>query len=149
AVAQGRAGWVVLGADTVVSLDGEIFGKPADWDEARWMLSRLAGRVHEVFTGVCVARGEVLRALIEVSRVKFRTAGAEAIERYMKRIHPLDKAGGYAAQEDHGEMIECIEGSATNVAGLPIERVVSVLASFGIRPRPRGGAKLLSPRPRQ
>lgn len=120
---------VVLGADTVVSLDGTIFGKPRDLAHAREMLGLLAGRTHEVFTGVCLAQrhsGKILR-FVEVTRVHFRPAVEVDLDAYLRDIHTLDKAGAYAAQEDNGRLIDCMEGPISNVIGLPIESVVAAL----------------------
>lgn len=118
---------VVLGADTVVSLEGQVFGKPADFDKARAMLEMLCGRVHEVLTGVCLVqkRERKLFRFVESTRVKFRSRQAVDLEDYLRSVHPLDKAGGYAAQEDQGRLIEYIEGSMSNVIGLPVERVLA------------------------
>jgi septum formation protein len=120
---------VVLGADTVVAFDGRIFGKPADLSQARAMLEELCGRVHEVLTGVClVHKSQGKRCgFAESTRVKFRSRREVDLESYLHRIHPLDKAGGYAAQEDEGRLIECVEGSMSNVIGLPVERVLAAL----------------------
>ena len=120
---------VVLGADTVVSFEGRIFGKPADLSEARRMLERLCGHIHEVLTGVCLVHKSVgkLCRFVESTRVKFRAQRNVDLDDYLRSIHPLDKAGGYAAQEDHGRMIEHIEGSMSNVIGLPVERVMAAL----------------------
>jgi len=122
-------GRVVLGSDTVVSLDDEVFGKPRDLDEARSMLSRLSGRIHEVLTGVCLfLRAEEKMCLfVESTRVKFRDRASVDLEAYLADVHVLDKAGAYAAQEDQGRLIECIEGSMSNVVGLPVERVEAAL----------------------
>ena len=120
---------VVLGADTLVSLEGQVFGKPGDFHEARAMLERLCGRVHEVLTGVCLVhkKERKLCRFVESTRVKFRSRETVDLEEYLRSVHPLDKAGGYAAQEDQGRLIECIEGSASNVIGLPVERVLAAL----------------------
>jgi nucleoside triphosphate pyrophosphatase len=122
---------IVLGADTVVSLGRQIFGKPANLREAQAMLERLCGRIHEVLTGVCLVRksDRKLCRFVESTRVKFRSRQVVDLEGYLQSIDPLDKAGGYAAQEDNGRLIECIEGSMTNVIGLPIERVLAALKS--------------------
>lgn len=120
---------VVVGADTIVSLDGRIYGKPRDLAEARSMLEHLCGRTHEVFTGVCLslpAENKLCR-FVEATRVKFRAVDMVDLEAYLASIHPLDKAGAYAAQEDDGRLIECIEGSMTNVIGLPMERLLAAL----------------------
>jgi septum formation protein len=123
---------LVLGADTLVSLEGRTFGKPDNMPEARVMLERLCGRIHEVLTGVCLVQkseGKLCR-FVESTRVKFRPRQAIDLESYLQSIHPLDKAGGYAAQEDQGRLIECIEGSMSNVIGLPLERVLAALEKY-------------------
>jgi len=127
AVAGRHLDALVIGADTIVVLEGAVFGKPRDMAEAARMLEKLTGRTHEVITGVClIHRTEFTFA--ETSRVRMRPLNREQIGEYLKKIHPLDKAGAYAAQE-YGEMIlEHIEGSFTNVMGLPTERLRSVLA---------------------
>ena len=128
-VAVRRPDDVVLGADTVVSLDEVVFGKPRDLADARGMLERLCGRVHEVLTGVCLlhrSAGKICR-FVESTRVKFRSRSEVDLDAYLQSIDPLDKAGGYAAQEDEGRLIECLEGSMSNVIGLPVERVVEAL----------------------
>jgi len=120
---------VVLGADTVVVLDGHILGKPRDLEDATRMLRLLAGRTHEVLTGVCMLRGgTVVRcSFVESTLVAFRPFDEAMIADYLKDINPLDKAGSYAAQDDRGRLIERIEGSMDNVIGLPITRVIEAL----------------------
>jgi septum formation protein len=120
---------VVLGADTVVSLEDRIFGKPKDMEEARIMIESLSGRVHEVLTGVSLIHRNANRVcrFYESTRVKFRPADEIDIDAYLLSIHPLDKAGAYAAQEDEGRIIECVEGLISNVIGLPVERVMDAL----------------------
>lgn len=120
---------VVLGADTVVSLDNRTFGKPRDLAEARTMLETLCGRIHEVLTGVCLLHRDTNRMsrFVESTRVKFRPRELVDLDAYLASVNPLDKAGAYAAQEDEGRLIEQLEGSFSNVVGLPIERVEAVL----------------------
>lgn len=116
---------VVLGVDTLVALDDRVLGKPRDLDDAVTMLESLNGRIHEVFTGVCLfhsASGQ-LRTFSEVTRVHFHRLTPEKIRAYLRRIGPLDKAGAYAAQDDRGELIARVEGSFSNVVGLPMERL--------------------------
>ena len=128
---------VVLAADTLVAIDGEVLGKPADLDDAVRILQRLSGRSHEVWTGVRInhpARGRS-RSFHEMSRVHFRKLDGRAIRSYLAKIDPLDKAGSYAAQGHGMEIIERIDGSYSNVVGLPMEKTKRVLESFGIRPR--------------
>lgn len=126
-IATRNAGEVVLGADTIVVLDGKIFGKPKDMDDARQMLEALCGRVHEVLTGVCLIQDDKICSFVESTRVKFRPLAEVDLDRYLAIVNPLDKAGAYAAQEDDGQIIEKIEGFHSNVVGLPIERVIEAL----------------------
>ena len=133
-VAEQHPGELVIGVDTLVALDGVSLGKPADMDEAFAMLRRLNGRIHEVYSAIWMERKTpaASRALVEVSRVKFRQWDDDALRRYMERIHPLDKAGAYAAQDEGPEsIVECIEGSRTNVIGLPMEALAKMLAALG------------------
>jgi len=123
---------IVLGADTLVWVDGRALGKPADLPEARRMLALLAGRVHEVATGVHLVRLESRRQIEfhEVTRVRFRALDAAVIEDYLSRVHVTDKAGAYALQE-HGELlVESVEGSRSNVVGLPLQRTLAALRRF-------------------
>jgi len=133
-VAAAISGDLVLAADTIVVLDGEILGKPRDLGHAAEMLGRLGGRVHEVLTGVCMLRGgSVARcSFVESTRVEFRKLDEAMISTYLADIDPLDKAGSYAAQEDRGRLIERIEGSMENVIGLPVTRVIEAIEThFG------------------
>lgn len=137
AVSEHHPARVVLAADTLVSINGSVLGKPADLEEAVAMLSQLVGRTHEVCTAVCLARGNpaVLREFSVVTRVTFRPLSREQIDHYLTLIDPCDKAGAYAAQE-HGDLIiEKVDGSWTNVVGLPMDEVTAELAQLGILPR--------------
>ena len=127
AIAARRPEDFILAADTVVSLGGRFYGKPANLAEARRMLTSLVGRTHEVVTGVVAGRLSGCVEFAEHSMVTFHDLNAESIERYLESIYPLDKAGGYAAQDDGGLLIAKIEGSLSNVIGLPMERLVEVL----------------------
>lgn len=125
---------LVIGVDTLVALDGVSLGKPADMEDAFQMISRLNGRIHEVYSGVWAVRqsAHVSRALVDVSRVKFRTLDEAGLRCYLARIHPLDKAGAYAAQDESAEsIVESIEGSRTNVIGLPMEALAKMLDAMG------------------
>jgi septum formation protein len=128
---------VVLAADTLVTIDGEVLGKPADFEDAIEMLRRLSGRGHEVWTGVRISHAAAVRSesFSEISCVRFRALDDAAIRAYLRKIDPLDKAGAYAAQGHGCEIIERIDGSYTNVVGLPMEKTTAVLRSFGIKPR--------------
>lgn len=132
------ARWV-LGADTVVVLDGEILGKPRDARHAVRMLRRLSGRTHEVLTGVALVpvAGGRARAGVVLSRVAMRPYGEAAIRRYVAGGEPLDKAGSYAVQGRGRALVARVAGSLTNVVGLPLERLARMLAACEVPP---GGA---------
>jgi len=120
----------VLAADTIVVADGRILGKPGDRAEARRMLSRLAGREHKVFTGICLLCRErgFLDLATEVTRVRFRPLTAAEIAAYARTGECDDKAGAYAAQGAGMLLIDRVAGSFSNVVGLPMTRVVTMLA---------------------
>ena len=123
---------IVLGVDTEVFFEGRVLGKPADMGAAFTMLRRLNGRTHEVYSGVWIVGRGKERGFIEVTGVRFFHRTDAELRRYLARIHPLDKAGAYAAQEDRSEMIAGFEGSFSNVIGLPMERLREELRAFGI-----------------
>jgi septum formation protein len=134
-VARNAPDAVVLGADTLVALDGEVIGKPRDLAHAKKLLQRLSGRSHEVRTAVFVchlARGRA-HSFQEISQVFFRKLDRRAVTRYLAKIDPLDKAGAYAAQGHGVEIIERIDGSYSNVVGLPMEATARVLSDFGVK----------------
>ena len=128
AVAREFPDEVVIGADTLVFIDGTPLGKPADETEAVQMLLRLQGRTHCVCTAVAVVMpGGERRDFAEISHVTFRPLDEAAIRHYMNLVHVYDKAGAYAIQE-HGELIiEKFEGDLDNVIGLPVTRLLQVL----------------------
>ena len=125
---------VVLGAETIVVIDGQALGKPAGPDEARAMLRRLRGREHEVITGVAVvdARTGRSEATAVVSRVRMTEYSEAEIEAYLATDEPFDKAGAYAIQGRGGALVAGLEGSFSNVVGLPLEETARVLAAFGV-----------------
>jgi septum formation protein len=125
---------VVLGADTVVVVDGQPLGKPADPTEACTMLRRLRGREHEVVTGVAVvdARSGRTASTAVVSRVRMAEYGEAEIEAYVATGEPLDKAGAYAIQGRGGAMVAALQGSFSNVVGLPLEETAVLLTAFGV-----------------
>ena len=129
AVAREHPGALVIGADTVVAFEGEIFGKPRDLTHAAEMIRRLRGRTHEVWSGVWLVCGEtgLESGFNEVTRVRFREIADETLHAYHARIGPLDKAGAYAAQDDRGELIESHEGCFDNVIGLPMKSLAWAL----------------------
>ncbi len=140
-----RNGEIVLGADTLVTLDGAIFGKPRDRTDAIAMLGRLQGRSHTVFTGVALVRGRACELFAVATKVTFKRMDRRAIEEYVELIDPLDKAGAYAAQE-HGERIIAeVAGSWTNVMGLPMEAVTAALARHGVSSARRQNISSASP----
>lgn len=125
---------VTMGVDTVVTLEGKTYGKPANLVEAHRMLSILQGHTHEVVTGVCLIhlRAHRQRLFFEQTSVTFRSLNLEQIHHYHKQINPLDKAGAYAIQEQGDLIIEAISGSFSNVVGLPLERLEEELACFNV-----------------
>ena len=127
---------VVLAADTLVLRDGRALGKPADMDEAATMIRSLNGRSHQVFTAVCIVKKSAneIREFTVVTDVHFKNLTDDELNRYHSLIDPLDKAGAYAAQ-DFGEIIiETIEGSRTNVIGLPMDETLAALSDLQISP---------------
>ena len=137
AAARLRPNNIVLAADTLVAIDDHVLGKPKDREEAVTMLQRLSGRAHEVCTSVfiCHLADAKSTSFHEISRVQFRRLGRGKIDNYLARVNPLDKAGAYAAQGFGSEIIEKIDGSYTNVVGLPIEKTIPALAEFGLAPK--------------
>jgi septum formation protein len=124
---------LVIGADTVVVIEGEMLGKPAKPEEARAMLRRLSGRTHEVLTGIAVIPflGGAALKVVETTRVTFATMSEEEIADYVASSEPFDKAGAYAVQGRGGRFIERIEGCYFNVVGLPLARLYSLLREAG------------------
>jgi septum formation protein len=125
---------VVLGADTIVVLDGEPIGKPDGPDDARAILRRLRGRQHEVMTGLAVVDARTGRAQTAsvVSRVRMTEYGETEIEAYVASGEPMDKAGAYAIQGRGGALVAGFEGSFTNIVGLPLAETARLLAAFGV-----------------
>jgi septum formation protein len=140
AIAQRRPGTWVLAADTTVVLDGDILGKPGDAAEARRTLTRLSGRTHEVLTGVALAGpgappGASTGASMDVvvrTEVTFRAASPEEIAWYVGTGEPLDKAGSYAVQGKGGFLVQGLQGSPSNVIGLPLGETLALLARTGL-----------------
>jgi septum formation protein len=135
------ANWII-GADTVVVLDGRILGKPRDARDAEGMLARLSGRTHEVLTGVALVPAAAGRARTAVvrSRVSMKPLDEAAIRRYVAGGEPLDKAGAYAVQGRGRQLVARVSGSLTNVVGLPLERLRRLLTTAGVVVLPRRGA---------
>jgi len=126
---------LLITADTIVWLDGEVLEKPADEDDARRMLHELSGQTHQVFTGVCLTTTSKQVAFSCRSDVTFCQLTDDEIDYYIRHYHPLDKAGAYGVQEWIGYVgVERIEGSFFNVVGLPVQRLYQALKqNFNIR----------------
>ena len=124
---------VVVGADTLVFLDGAPLGKPKDREDAAAMLRSLSGRVHEVVTGVCVLWPGGSRIFSETSRVEFLPLSEETIDRYIRSGEPMDKAGGYAIQGIAAEFVKKLDGNLSNVVGLPIPPLAGALKQAGVK----------------
>ncbi|MBN2361440.1 MAG: septum formation protein Maf [Deltaproteobacteria bacterium] len=126
---------LVLAADTVVHVGDAIYGKPADAAAARAMLGELAARWHQVTTAFALARaGRMLATDAVTTRVRFRPLTPRDIDRYVASGEPLDKAGGYGIQGLGGALVDQVEGSYTNVVGLPLPEVLTALARQGVTP---------------
>jgi septum formation protein len=132
AVAKKIPDALVLGADTLVHVDTRLFGKPATLVDAERMLEGLQGRTHHVVTGICLIhlRHYRQKMFAETTQVTFRVLDSTQIRSYLQTVNPLDKAGGYAIQENGDVIVDRIAGSFSNVVGLPIERLKSELAAW-------------------
>lgn len=132
-VAASRAGWVVIAADTVVALHGEIMGKPQDRADALRMLARLAGHTHEVVSACCVALPDGTRETFHAAtRVTMWDAPPAALAAYAATGEPDDKAGAYGIQGVGAFLVESIDGSWSNVVGLPVAELVRLLLRHGV-----------------
>lgn len=134
AIAGRHGDALVIGADTIVVLAGAVFGKPRDLAEAETMLGKLAGRRHDVFTGVCVTcrQRKTEITFTERTSVWMRALNRAQIRDYFTKVNPLDKAGAYGAQEFGELILERVEGSFSNVMGLPVERLRAALAQLDV-----------------
>jgi septum formation protein len=129
---SGASSLPVLGADTEVVLDGEVFGKPQHFEQARSMLTRLSGRVHVVLSAVSLRQGDRHWQAISVSSVTFRDLSREDIEAYWASGEPRDKAGAYAIQGRGALFVRHLEGSFSGVMGLPLYETGLLLKEIGI-----------------
>lgn len=118
---------VIVAADTVVALDGHIFGKPQDKAAAERMLAELSGRTHSVFTGVAVAQGGEITAAVAETKVTFRAVTAAEIAAYVDSGEPMDKAGAYAIQGGAAAFVQGYEGAYDNIVGLPMGLLAELL----------------------
>lgn len=124
---------LVLTADTVVIVDDEVLGKPADGTEARTMLRELSGRTHQVITGVCLTSKDFQHSFRVVTDVTFKILSDNEIDYYVEKYNPTDKAGAYGIQEWIGYIgVTRLEGSYFNVMGLPVQRIWDELARLNI-----------------
>ena len=122
---------MVITSDTIVLLDGKVYGKPVDEADACRMLGELSGRTHKVITGVCISTCERSSAFHVVTEVEFAPLSSDEIEYYVTHFKPLDKAGAYGIQEWIGSVaVRAINGSFYNVMGLPVQRLYAELKSF-------------------
>ena len=135
-IASQEPGSTVIGADTVVELDGMILGKPADSDDALRTLMLLSGKRHNVLTGVCIRNAErnIRVVFTDCTGVWFRPFDVDTAKRYMSLVNVLDKAGSYGIQEQGDMLVERIEGLFSNIVGLPVERVAETLRMIGEDP---------------
>jgi septum formation protein len=131
AIAARHPGDLVLAADTTVVVDGEMLAKPADDADARRMLGLLSGRTHDVLTGVVLVRAGLESSAVVDTRVRFRPLTAADIDWYVASGEPRDKAGAYAVQGLASRFVEEIQGSYTNVVGLPVAAVYRLLKNLG------------------
>ncbi len=125
---------LVIGADTVVVVDGTILGKPKDAQEAARMLRALSGKTHQVYTGLTVIRNVMERSGFDCTDVTFRELGEDLASRYIATGEPMDKAGAYAIQGKGAVLIRSIDGCYFNVVGLPLYTLSVLLEEFGVRP---------------
>ena len=122
---------LVITSDTIVVLDGKVYGKPSDETDARRMLGELSGRVHQVITGVTISTRERRSSFHVVSDVEFACLSSDEIEYYVSNYRPLDKAGAYGIQEWIGSIgVRNISGSFYNVIGLPVQRLYAELKTY-------------------
>lgn len=121
---------IVIGADTIVSIDNKILGKPKNKDDAFKMLSTLSGREHSVFTGVTIIKGNQKKSFCSETKVKFFDLSDKDINNYIDTNEPMDKAGAYGIQGFGSLLVENINGDYFNVVGLPISKLNQVLKDF-------------------
>ena len=122
---------ILITADTIVWCEGKVYNKPANFVEGKKMLESLSGKMHEVFTAICLKSGNKQTTFYDVSKVYFKNLKPEEIEYYLTNYSPYDKAGGYGVQDWLGYIgIDKIEGSFYNVMGLPVKELYEELVKF-------------------
>lgn len=132
AVARDHQDKLVIGADTVVSIDGRILGKPSDKEDAHRMLSLLSGRVHRVFTGIALIKNGRVKSFFEETSVHFYELSDDEIRAYIATGEPMDKAGAYGIQGRGCTLVQRIEGDFFNVVGFPIAKVYREMRDFDV-----------------
>lgn len=148
AVAARHPDGAVLAADTAVVVDGDLLGKPAGDEDAKAMLRRLSGRTHEVLTGIVLSRAGAELSDVAATQVRFRPLSAAEIDWYVASGEPHDKAGAYGVQGLAARFVEAVEGSYSNVVGLPVLAVRALLAAGGVAPHDAArSANWAEPRP--
>ncbi len=130
AVAKQHPDAVVIGCDTVVDVDGAVFGKPHDAEDAKRMLRALSGKTHQGHTGVCIAKADRAEQFVDSCKVTFFPLSEEEIDFYASTKEPYDKAGAYAIQGRAALWLDRIEGDYYTIMGLPVSRTVQTLAHF-------------------
>ncbi|SIT02789.1 Maf family protein [Neptunomonas antarctica] len=130
---QNASQWAVLGADTTVVVDGKILGKPVSKEDSLVMLKQLSGRTHQVMTGVALTYQGQTDSQVVVTHVTFKTLDPVLCQRYWQTGEPCDKAGGYGIQGFGAVFVEKIEGSYSNVVGLPLAETAELLCKTGIK----------------
>lgn len=122
---------LVISADTIVVIDGNILGKPVDENDARRMLNILSNRTHEVITAFCLLKDDKILEKYVISKVTFNKLNSKLIDEYIKSGSPMDKAGAYGAQDNKGfEIIKNIDGSKDNVIGFPVDEIIKAIEEF-------------------
>jgi len=124
----------VLGSDTIVELEGEVFGKPVDTEQAESMLAKLSGRVHNVHTAVAVKTAEAEYSALSSSQVEFSALSDEMIKAYVATGEPMDKAGAYGIQGMAAQFVKNLNGSYSGVMGLPLFETAELLAKAQVKP---------------
>lgn len=132
AKAAAIVGDVVLGADTCVVLDGQIYGKPSDLEHAEAMLWEFSGKVHTVITGITVQTRDLLLCEVVTTRVEFVSLDQSLVDWYLNLDESSDKAGAYALQGAGGSLVKAIDGSHSNVIGLPLVETATLLTQAGV-----------------
>lgn len=130
AVAADEPDTLVLGCDTVVEYEGQVFGKPRDKEDARRMLEALSGAEHLVHTGICLAKGGAVKSTVATSRVHFLPIEPSDLTGYLDTKEPYDKAGAYAIQGHAGLWCDSIQGTYFNIMGLPVCQVAQLMKEF-------------------